>query len=576
VGVRHSARAKYCLLGAWVLVCLSAVLSLLIPHSYRLTALGDFSQVILLLAAVLAMAANVKSGDRQARLFWGLMTLGCGMWLSVQALWTYFEVFLHREVPNPFIGDVVLFLHLVPMMGALAMQPHVDREEHSTRLGALDFTLLLIWWLYLYLFAVIPWQYVSPNATLYGHSFDVLYLMEHLVFLAMAGFVWLRSVGDSKIIFGHLLGAGALYAFSSIAASVAIDFGHYYTGSFYDVPLVACMAWFFGLGLVGNHLPFRTAPIKEGEGKRDVWGARLATGAVLSLPVLAGWSEYMSHAPGRVQSFRMMLTLCGMMLMGGLLALKQYRLDKELAHANQELREASLTDLLTGAKNRRFLTTTIEGDVRHVIRAYSPNSGCASVRNRDLIFYLIDADHFKEVNDRYGHDLGDGVLVQIARRISSAIRHSDVLIRWGGEEFLVVSRYTNRDEAAALAARVLNAVGSEKYELQGGQKIGRTCSIGWAVFPWIVRDPEAVSYGDVLRVADRALYEAKKAGRNQSIGMLPLTETLPVLPPFEEKGQSIMEVLPVRTVVTLGPSASNQEAAAAAAPAKAMAATQDA
>jgi len=168
------------------------------------------------------------------------------------------------------------------------------------------------------------------------------------------------------------------------------------------------------------------------------------------------------------------------------------------------------------------------------------------------------------------------MISQIARRISSAIRHSDVLIRWGGEEFLVVSRYTNRDEAAALAARVLNAVGSEKYELQGGQKIGRTCSIGWAVFPWIVRDPEAVSYGDVLRVADRALYEAKKAGRNQSIGMLPLTETLPVLPPFEEKGQSIMEVLPVRTVVTLGPSASDQEAAATAAPAKALAATQDA
>jgi hypothetical protein len=105
------------------------------------------------------------------------MAFGCGMWLCTQVLWTYFEVFLRQEAPNPFVGDVVLFLHVVPMMAALVVQPHIRRNDHSLRLASLDFFLLLTWWLYLYLFIVIPWQYVSPNEAAYGRSFDLLYAL---------------------------------------------------------------------------------------------------------------------------------------------------------------------------------------------------------------------------------------------------------------------------------------------------------------------------------------------------------------------------------------------------------------
>ena len=80
------------------------------------------------------------------------------------------------------------------------------------------------------------------------------------------------------------------------------------------------------------------------------------------------------------------------------------------------------------------------------------------LNDRDLVFYLIDADNFKEMNDQYGHDVGDKVLVEMARRLSSSIRHSDVLVRWAGKEFLIVSRYTDRSEAEWLAQRVLSAV----------------------------------------------------------------------------------------------------------------------
>ena len=180
------------------------------------------------------------------------MAFGCGMWLCAQVLWTYFEVFLRQEVPNPFVGDVVLFLHVVPMMAALVVQPHVQRNDHSLRLGSLDFFLLLTWWLYLYLFIVIPWQYVSPNEAVYGRSFDVLYACEQIVLIVGVGLVWKRSQGSWHKIYGQFFKAALFYSVGSILAGVAIDFHQYYTGSLYDVPLVAAMAWFAAVGFMAR------------------------------------------------------------------------------------------------------------------------------------------------------------------------------------------------------------------------------------------------------------------------------------------------------------------------------------
>jgi diguanylate cyclase (GGDEF)-like protein len=195
----------------------------------------------------------------------------------------------------------------------------------------------------------------------------------------------------------------------------------------------------------------------------------------------------------------------------------------ELAEANRVLEEMTLTDPLTSVRNRRYFQVTIPADVGQAVRGYA--SGDKSRRNRDLIFYLIDADHFKEINDRFGHYAGDQVLIEMTRRISSAIRHSDVLVRWGGEEFLVVSRFTERKDAVALAARVLGNVSREPFEIKGaGVSLHRTCSIGWAAFPWNPDFPDAVNYEEVLGMADRALYEAKHSGRNQAVGALPAEE----------------------------------------------------
>ena len=171
-------------IGICALVCALTAVSVLVPRGLALTAFGDILQNLVLLGATVAFFANLGKAPRKARLFWALMGFGLAIWLVSQVTWTYVEVFQRHEAPNPFFADIILFLHIVPMMAAVAIQPHVESEPGKTRAGTLDFALLFIWWLFLYLFVVIPWQYVHPAEIVYGRSFDLLYVCEELVLAA--------------------------------------------------------------------------------------------------------------------------------------------------------------------------------------------------------------------------------------------------------------------------------------------------------------------------------------------------------------------------------------------------------
>lgn len=194
----------------------------------------------------------------------------------------------------------------------------------------------------------------------------------------------------------------------------------------------------------------------------------------------------------------------------------------ELAQANRELQEVSLSDPLTGLRNRRFFQSMIPADASQAVRAYR-GSEVYGRDHRDLMFFLVDIDHFKDVNDEYGHDAGDRVLVQIAQRLSRVVRESDFLIRWGGEEFLVVFRAAERNDGALLAGRILKAINSLEFDLGNERRLARSCSVGWAAFPWLPPACSDLSVEEVLRLADRGLYLAKQGGRNQAVGMVPAT-----------------------------------------------------
>jgi signal transduction histidine kinase len=311
------------------LVCLQLAASLFLRESFALTALSDITQLVLLLAGTVVLLLNALATRGRVRLFWALMTLGVAFWMSYQCLWMYFEVLLRKDFPNPFGGDVILFLHIVPMTAALAVQPHVQPNQRTTRLGTLDFALLLVWWLYLYLFAVIPWQYVRPYEPSYDHNLNILYLTEKIVFLAGLGVLWFRSQGSWKIIYANWFGAGLTYSLSSYVANWAIARKVYHSGSLYDVPLAISMAWITVIGMLALRSPSKPEPARA-SGGYGVWVARLGMAAIFSLPLFALWSLFDAGIPQRVRTFRLVLTLSSMLVMGALVFFKQHLLDREL------------------------------------------------------------------------------------------------------------------------------------------------------------------------------------------------------------------------------------------------------
>ena len=194
--------------------------------------------------------------------------------------------------------------------------------------------------------------------------------------------------------------------------------------------------------------------------------------------------------------------------------------NRELEEAQERLREASLTDPLTGLSNRRFLTDYLGHDVAGVLREYAhAASDPTSPEPRDLILLVVDLDHFKAVNDHHGHDAGDRVLVQATEILRTVCRKSDFVVRWGGEEFLIVSRFVSRLGAAALAERIRTSVRQHSFDVGDGVLLQQTCSIGFASFPLLEEHPEEFCWQDVVAVADRALYVAKESGRDRWVGV---------------------------------------------------------
>jgi diguanylate cyclase (GGDEF)-like protein len=195
----------------------------------------------------------------------------------------------------------------------------------------------------------------------------------------------------------------------------------------------------------------------------------------------------------------------------------------ELLQKNKELEEISLTDPLTMTRNRRYFYETIATDVAQALRSHLKNSDpeVPVGPKQELIFVLVDIDRFKRVNDELGHAAGDRLLQEVAKRIASVMRRSDDLVRWGGEEFLLVCRTTDRENASLLCNRVLEAIRELPFDVGNGVEVHKTCSIGWAPFPWLKDDVNLLSIDNVIELADKGLYLAKREGRNRSFGMLP-------------------------------------------------------
>jgi diguanylate cyclase (GGDEF)-like protein len=381
---------------------------------------------------------------------------------------------------------------------------------------------------------------------------------EELVLAGSLLLVWRRSRGAWRSIYFHLFAATLLYCVASLMASEAIDLHLYYTGSLFDVPLVAAMAWFARIGALGQQENTEIEMVSIPSTGFEIWKARLAMLAVFVTPLMMAWAQFGGKVPPPVRTYRLFLTVAVMLVMGVLVFVKQHLLDQELLNLlrlsrhnldemcrlkdelenkeqslrwhslelqrkNLELQEISFTDSLTGVWNRRYLEEILTSAAGQVLRNYQRGRGgdIRKMDRRDLVFIMVDVDFFKQVNDLYGHPAGDRLLQLVAQRLSTVMRKSDVLVRWGGEEFLIMSRSTDTSGTPAFCSRVLQVMSSTPFDLGHGVSVKKTCSIGWASYPWCRSADEAICAEESIALADAALYRAKALGRNQGVGILP-------------------------------------------------------
>jgi len=464
--------------------------------------------------------------------FWLLLAMGLASWGIANLGWTFYEDW--QRIPAP-TSAIVLF----DIPGCFyAMALFLNEEKDSPRLNSetlLDFFQvgIVVCFLYFDLFYV-PSLRMNPRVAMLHATYSLTAENIILVILALIRVRIIQSI-QLRILYKGLAFYLLVYALFAGVADYWQIFRDTPTGTWLD------LAWTLP-SLLAALLPalWRSPATPDSVPAKDSTLTHLVVKNLTytSVPIVV---VVLAARLAREWPLVCYLTI---ILSAGCyaarLALNQYRQlrgadalaarSTELAKANQQLQEASLTDSLTGIRNRRFFQTTIPIDAGQAVRAHQDCAGGFRPDHRDLIFYMIDLDHFKEVNDVYGHWAGDQVLVQVAQRLDGIVRKSDSLIRWGGEEFLIVCRSAQREDSPHMARRILSAVANTPFEVGSGLLCHKTCSVGWASFPWVPQTSDSFSVDAVLKIADQGLYLAKVRGRNRAVGFLPGEKSLEIDP----------------------------------------------
>jgi nitrogen-specific signal transduction histidine kinase len=316
-----------------VLVLAQTAASVLMPRGDTLTIASDLIQGTLLLVATAAFLPNTarsRCPTSHIRFFWILMSVGMLFWLTYQGMsWIYFEVIKRQEVPDPYLGDIVLFLHVVPMIAALAVLPHLREGERDERIRMLDFTLLLIWWVFVYVYTVIPWQTVQIDEAFYDANLKNAYMTENVAFLVALAVLAYTARGGWRHVYGQLFGAYALYASTSYVANHAILQKAYFSGSFYDIGLAISVAWMAAVPLLARRLDLSDS--KPSRPVLGVWVTRLSMLALFSLIWAALHAELNPALPRPVKTFRIDVSLLTMVVMGMVVFWRQRLLRAELS-----------------------------------------------------------------------------------------------------------------------------------------------------------------------------------------------------------------------------------------------------
>lgn len=235
----------------------------------------------------------------------------------------------------------------------------------------------------------------------------------------------------------------------------------------------------------------------------------------------------------RNSRLQQIITLLGatVTVMGGIFIFLLYRrvrkVNEQLQNANKQLEFHAVRDPLTGLYNRRSFLDLMKSRVV-LTEDERRESG---EQNPDCLI-LMDIDLFKHINDTWGHSVGDVVLTEVAKRLKSAVRDTDMVLRWGGEEFLIYSPKSNPAQISVLVDRVLCAIGGETIQV-GELQIPVTITAGFISLPFSGVPENVCGWEKALQMADMALYLGKAHGRNRAYGMasllVPYEQAIPIL-----------------------------------------------
>ena len=309
------------------------------PRGYAITAFGDLVATCMLGVASVAFCFNAMRQPR-ARIFWLLLGLGCFLWTINSAIWSYYELVLRQELPEPCIGDVILFIHVVTFMAAVALLPHRPRGDRKTAFDAINFFMVLVWWLFLYAFVVFPDQYVKLNVSVYSRNYDLLYLVENLVLCFVLGMVAASTQGAWRRIYWNLFVGSAIYTVGSEAINAAIARGQYYSGGIYDFLLLVSIGWLTWTAISARRVDLAVQPSADTSGRWVNLAPRLAMIAILSLPLLGLWALYANNTSPDLRNFRLLATMAATTVLGGFVFLKQILLDRQLIRLLDESRHS--------------------------------------------------------------------------------------------------------------------------------------------------------------------------------------------------------------------------------------------
>ncbi|GAA3341722.1 hypothetical protein GCM10020358_34170 [Amorphoplanes nipponensis] len=449
---------------------------------------GDIVYLVPLVAGVLVAGLAVRRSRGRHRTLWRLLTVAFVAQLAGECAWAGYDYLTEDGPPAPSVADLgYLTASTVMVIAVLVGFGGAGRLRHLR--GLVDSTLIIV------TLGALGWRMlVQPQLTEAVTAADLVnlaYPLLDVVLLACLGIVGMAG-HDSVPLSVRLVGAaGAVNAVSDMVYIYLAAFSAYDSGGWVDAGFEAASMLCLLAAVVAvrrPESPARPLSFDRGLPLLPILMALTATSA------LVVFDKVRTGAVGDLTLIVVGVLFLTVMLRQYLFAADRAGLAEQLARAVEEQQRLAVTDGLTGLYNRRYLMTQVE--------RLGAAAGGAPVS-----LMVVDLDHFKLVNDTFGHLAGDAVLAAAATRIASAARADDVVARYGGEEFVVLLAGADAPEARSVAERVRRHL-RETPIVAGGAAISVTASIGVASAP-------DGSVRQLLEAADRALYRAKAEGRDR-------------------------------------------------------------